>query len=92
MTGRVIVIALTAFTAVHAAAQTSQSRSTTVTFDTDAKGGPPSQFEAVVGDWYVADSSSIGLAVLATSVRCQGAERERYLASAEKFANLVISN
>lgn len=44
------------------------------------------------GDWYAADSSSIGMAVLATSVRCQGAERERYLASAEKFATLVMSN
>ena len=43
------------------------------------------------GDWYVADSSSIGMALLATSVRCQGAERERLLASAKEFADLVIA-
>ena len=44
------------------------------------------------GDWYVADSSSIGMAVLATAARCHGAERERLLGSAEKFADLVIKN
>ncbi len=44
------------------------------------------------GDWYAADSSSIGMAVLATSVRCPSVERQRYLASAEKFASLVMSN
>jgi hypothetical protein len=27
----------------------------TVTFDADAVGGPPAQFEPVVGDWYVAE-------------------------------------
>jgi len=43
-------------------------------------------------DWYSADSSSIGMAILATSVRCQGAERRRYLRSAEKFAHLVIDH
>lgn len=44
------------------------------------------------GDWYVADSSSIGMAVLATAVRCQGAERARFLNSAKTFATLVIAN
>jgi hypothetical protein len=44
------------------------------------------------GDWYAADSSSIGMAVLATSVRCQGAEQKRFLNSARRFANLVIKN
>jgi hypothetical protein len=44
------------------------------------------------GDWYVADSSSIGMAVLATSVRCQGAEQKRCLKSAKNFAGLVIKN
>lgn len=44
------------------------------------------------GDWYAADSSSIGMAVLATAVRCEGAEQRRYLKSAKNFANLVIKN
>ena len=44
------------------------------------------------GDWYAADSSSIGMAVLATAVRCHGAERDRLLGSAERFADLVINN
>lgn len=44
------------------------------------------------GDWYSADSSSIGMAVLATAVRCPGAERKRLLGSAEKFADLVINH
>jgi hypothetical protein len=44
------------------------------------------------GDWYVADSSSIGMAVLATSARCRGAKREHFLHSVEKFANLVIKS
>jgi hypothetical protein len=43
-------------------------------------------------DWYAADSGSIGMAVLATSIRCQGVERTRYLRSAKEFANLVIKN
>lgn len=43
-------------------------------------------------DWYTADSSSIGMAVLATSVRCQGAEKRRFLDSAENFAKLVMNN
>ena len=43
-------------------------------------------------DWYAADSSSIGMAVLATAVRCHGAEQKRLLNSAKKFANLVIKN
>lgn len=44
------------------------------------------------GDWYAADSSSIGLAVLATAGRCGGAERKRYLDSTRNFADLVIRN
>ncbi len=43
-------------------------------------------------DWYAADSSSIGMAVLATAVRCDGKERKHYLISAKKFADLVIKN
>jgi len=43
-------------------------------------------------DWYAADSSSIGMAVLATAVRCQGAERKRFLDSATSFADLVVKN
>ncbi len=44
------------------------------------------------GDWYAADSSSIGMAVLAVSVRCHGAEQQRFVNSAKKFADLVIKN
>ena len=44
------------------------------------------------GDWYSADSGSIGMAVLATSVRCQGAEKKRFLKSAKNFAALVLKN
>jgi hypothetical protein len=44
------------------------------------------------GDWYAADSSSIGMAVLATSIRCKGAEQKRYLNSARNFADLVLKN
>lgn len=43
-------------------------------------------------DWYAADSSSIGMAVLATAVRCHGPEQRLFLKSAKKFANLVIKN
>ena len=44
------------------------------------------------GDWYSADSSSIGMAVLATAVRCNGAEQKRFLGSAKNFADLAIKN
>ena len=44
------------------------------------------------GDWFAADSSSIGMGLVATSVRCDDAERERLLGSAKKFADLVIAN
>jgi hypothetical protein len=44
------------------------------------------------GDWYAADSGSIGMAVLATSVRCRGAEQKRFVTSAKNFAGLVIKN
>jgi hypothetical protein len=43
-------------------------------------------------DWYSADSSSIGMAILATSVRCKGAEQKRFVDSAEQFADLVLKN
>jgi hypothetical protein len=43
-------------------------------------------------DWYAADSSSIGMAVLATAVRCHGHEQRVFLKSAKTFANLVIKN
>jgi hypothetical protein len=43
-------------------------------------------------DWYAADSSSIGMAVLATAVRCHGPEQKLFLKSAKKFADLVIKN
>jgi len=44
------------------------------------------------GDWYVADSSSIGMALLATAVRSEGTEKERLLGSAKEFAELVMAN
>lgn len=45
---------------------------------------------SVTGDWYVADSSSIAMALVATSVRCHGSARRRLLDSTEQFANLVM--
>jgi len=44
------------------------------------------------GGWYVADSSSIALGVLATAGRCRGPEREKYLHSVKAFTKLVIDN
>jgi hypothetical protein len=45
------------------------------------------------GDWYSADAACIGMAVLATAVRCEdSADKARYLASVESFAKLVIDN
>ena len=44
------------------------------------------------GAWYVADSSSIGMGVLATAVRCSGAEKKRFLKSVQSFAALVLDN
>jgi len=44
------------------------------------------------GAWYVADSSSIAMGVLATAVRCDGAEKKRFLGSAKAFAALVLDN
>ena len=44
------------------------------------------------GAWYVADSSSIAMGVLATAVRCHGAEKQRFLNSAQAFAALVLDN
>jgi hypothetical protein len=43
-------------------------------------------------DWYSADSSSIGMGVLATAERCQGTERRQLLNSAKEFADLVLRN
>jgi len=44
------------------------------------------------GGWYVADSSSIAMGVLATTVRCEGAEKRRFLKSTKAFAALVMDN
>jgi hypothetical protein len=45
------------------------------------------------GEWFAADSSSIGLAVLATAVRCQEpAQKERLLNSVRAFVGLVARN
>ena len=44
------------------------------------------------GGWYVADSSSIAMGVLATAVRCDRAEKKRFLNSAKAFAALVMDN
>jgi hypothetical protein len=44
------------------------------------------------GDWYAADCSSIRMGVLATAVRCQGAEKQKYIDSVKKFADLVLNN
>jgi len=45
------------------------------------------------GGWYVADSSSIAMGVLATAVRCADkADKDRYLSSVESFAKLVMDN
>jgi hypothetical protein len=45
------------------------------------------------GDWYVADSSSVAMAVLATAVRTRDKQRrDRYLNSVRSFARLVIDN
>ena len=44
------------------------------------------------GSWYVADSSSIAMGLLATAVRCDGAQRQRYLDSVKSFAQLVMDS
>jgi len=45
------------------------------------------------GGWYVADSACVGMAVLATAVRCTDpAEKNRYLDSVKAFAKLVMDN
>jgi hypothetical protein len=43
-------------------------------------------------DWYAADSSQIAMAVLATSIRCGGADQRRYVKSVKRFADLVIDH
>jgi hypothetical protein len=44
------------------------------------------------GDWYIADASTIGMAVLTTAVRCNKAEKEQMLKSVEDFAAMVMQN
>ena len=45
------------------------------------------------GEWNVADSGSVGMAVLATAVRCERPqEKARYLDSTKAFAKLVMEN
>jgi len=45
------------------------------------------------GDWFVADSGSVGMGVLAVAVRCDDtAEKQRYLDSVRAFARLVMKN
>jgi hypothetical protein len=45
------------------------------------------------GDWYVADSGSVGMGMLAVAVRCADtAEKQRYLDSVRAFAKLVMAN
>ena len=45
------------------------------------------------GGWYVADSASIAMGVLATAVRCRDAkDKQRYLDSVKAFAKLVMDN
>jgi hypothetical protein len=42
------------------------------------------------GDWYVADCGTVGMAVLATALRCDDSkDRKRYINSVEKFIKLV---
>ena len=44
------------------------------------------------GAWYVADSSSIAMGILATAVRCEGAPKKRFLSSTKSFTRLVLDN
>ena len=45
------------------------------------------------GDWYIGDSSSIALAVLATATRCENpADRQRCMDSVTAYAKLVMDN
>jgi hypothetical protein len=49
--------------------------------------------DAKAGEWYVADSGSVGLGVLATAVRTADAQQKaRYLDSVRSLARLVIDN
>ena len=48
---------------------------------------------ATEGEWFVADSGSIAMGVLATALRCPDpADRDRYVASAKAYADLVMEN
>lgn len=42
--------------------------------------------------WFVADCSSIGMAVLAVAIRSNDKDKQRYLESADKFGELVLNN
>lgn len=56
-------------------------------------GGSARQPGATTGDWWVADSGSVAMGVLATAVRADNKEqRDRYLNSVKSFARLVIDN
>lgn len=45
------------------------------------------------GRWYIADSASIAMGILATAVRCEKpVDHYRYLASVKAFAKLVMDN
>jgi rhamnogalacturonyl hydrolase YesR len=45
------------------------------------------------GQWFVADSGSIAMGVLATAARCKDkARRERYIRSARSYVQLVLNN
>lgn len=44
------------------------------------------------GNWYVADSASIAMGILATAVRCAAPDRQRYLDSVQAYARLVLEN
>lgn len=48
---------------------------------------------ATSGDWWVADSGSVAMAILATAARVTDkAEKDRYLNSVKSFAKLVLDN
>jgi len=47
---------------------------------------------ATQGDWYVADSGSIAMGILATSIRTSDEHRLRYLRSVQAYAKLVAKS
>jgi hypothetical protein len=50
-------VATTSASGTAAAASSPSAKGTTITFDADPPGAPPPDFEAVVGDWYIADEA-----------------------------------